>query len=116
MHVIRARIAPQPLKPLPALLGLALIPLDHCQPSGHSLPLVSFGAFLLLYPMGLSIPNFQKPKPIKFIVKMVASKETSTANVIGYCTEYIESLTNHNYMTLYKNSQVNHSSIVKVKR
>ena len=32
-------------------LSLAMMPLDQCQPSVYSLPLVGLGAFLLLCPM-----------------------------------------------------------------
>ena len=50
----RARIS---ASPLPVLLGLALMTLDHCQPSGHFLCLVGLDAFFVTLPSGLSAPN-----------------------------------------------------------
>ena len=45
-------------------LGLTLMHLNHCQPSRHSLPLVSFtlGAIFVTSPSGLSAPKMWKKK------------------------------------------------------
>ena len=45
-------------------LGLVLMPLDHCQPSGYSLPIADLCAFLLLCPVA-SVPPISKQKQNK---------------------------------------------------
>ena len=65
---VRARIRPRPPKPLPAFWHLTLMSLDHCQPSGHSLPLGDLDAFLLPCPVPWG------PKKIK-LIKQTKTKQ-----------------------------------------
>ena len=51
--VNRARIIQRPSRPLPAPFGVWPWCQDHCQPWGHSVPLIGLGAFLLLCPVAL---------------------------------------------------------------
>ena len=59
----RAQIFPMATEAIACpFLRLAMMPLDQCQPSVYSLPLLGLGAFFLLCPMACVPPIFKKTK------------------------------------------------------